>query len=166
MQYLRCSWLVQNNLKNTEASFSPILTYSFALQVAQDPNSSDWSEEYGRVQKIWFVMEMHRKAHSALRLEPAGPATATEREPLVPVSTFKRSENLAIALTSWATRLDNCSPSEIGTIWPVQDVFRKLCAKNSSVDQSERSIKIAKCGCGLKRFDTFFPSFIIYSDII
>ena len=39
MHYLWCSWPVQNDLKYTETSFSPISRHSFALQVAQGPRS-------------------------------------------------------------------------------------------------------------------------------
>ena len=35
--------------------------------------------------------------------EPAGPAMATERKPLMPVLMFEQSENVAITLASWTT---------------------------------------------------------------
>ena len=38
------------------------------------------------------------------------------------------------------------------TIWPVQDVFGKSCARDSNIDQSEHSIQMANCGHGLKCF--------------
>ena len=40
------------------------------------------------------------------------------------------------------------------TIWPVYDVFGKSHMRNSDIDQSECSIQIANCGCGLKHFLT------------
>ena len=35
-------------------------------------------------------------------------------------------------------------------LWPMQDVFGKSRARNSNIDQSERSIQIANSGCGVE----------------
>ena len=54
------------------------------------------------------------------------------------------------------TRVDNKGREESieRAIWSVQDVFGKSRARNSNVDQSERSIQIANSGCGLERLLT------------
>ena len=49
------------------------------------------------------------------------------------------------------TRVDNKGREESieHAMWPVHDVFGKSRARNSNIDQSERSIQIANSGCGL-----------------
>ena len=55
----------------------------FSESVVLCHNASDWSERQGRVQKTWFVMEMHSMSCGAQRLALCRAGHGhTEREPL------------------------------------------------------------------------------------